>query len=689
MNLKREVCNIIRDDGHRSLANRIFSYGITTLIVINIVMVLLDLLEVIPESAEPIFFYAELVTVVVFTVEYILRLWTADILHSRMRPSLARLKYATSPMAIVDVLAVLPFYLPFAFPVNMTILRLLRLLRLLRVMKLNRYSDTKTAEVVLATIKESIVLVDTSHNFMSANNAAIELFPALKNAKKYSPITQAETWPSELLDIDNNDMGRSIDFSMGDKHYKADITSVYDKDKLLRYIIIIHDVTSAVLQERAEKERVKSTMELIHVMKNYGEGNFDCETRKYEGDWAWANEALSGLRVNIINVLKDINNLAKNASEGNFNMKVDESKFKGSWAELVRTLNDLIAAVETPLSEIEHNVVLMSEGNFSPLTGDYKGQFDTVIKACNRTNEITLSYIKEIAKVLGEVAQGDLTASVKRDYIGSYAPIKTALNTILNSLNTTMNDIQSATGQVVEGAGQISQNAIQLAEGAINQNAEIQGLIAAMETIDKRAKESAASATAANQRAESSTAAAKQGEEVIQSMHTSMDKVKESSNDISKLNKVISDIAFQTTLLALNASIEAARAGEQGKGFSVVAEEVKNLAGRSRKSTDSSTEIILANQQSADNVWLAAKDVSEAFASIADNISQMSEIIATIVEKSEQQADSISIVHAGIGEISKVVQDNSVAAQDSADASRELNAQAEMLKQLVSFFKLK
>jgi len=260
--IKRYICDIVRDDGHRSLANRIFSSFVTTLIIINVVVVVLDLLEILPEGSSSVFYIIEAVSVAVFTVEYLLRLWTADILYPRIKPYKARLKYAFSPMSIVDLVAIIPFYLPMVFPINMTILRLLRLLRLLRILKLNRYSNTKTSEMILSSVKEAIVLTDSDGSFLSANNAAEVLFPSLKGMKKYSPISQAADWPDELIRIDEKTAKTSILFDMNDgcSHHKADISLIYDREKLLRNIFIIQDITETVLLERAEKERIQSEL---------------------------------------------------------------------------------------------------------------------------------------------------------------------------------------------------------------------------------------------------------------------------------------------------------------------------------------------------------------------------------------------------------------------------------------------
>ena len=261
MNVKRAVCDIIRDDGHSNLANRIFTRAITALIIVNVTMVVLDLLYVIPGRWEAAFHALEAVTVAIFTIEYAMRLWIADLLYPQVKPGVARLRYARSPMALVDMLAILPFYLPFALPINAVVLRLLRLVRLLRIMKLTRYSDAKTSKVVLESIKEAFVLIDAEHNFLTANEAANKMFPAIREMKKYAPITDVTNWPEQLTRIAEQTAEDSAQFVMGeDCHYKANISKIYDREKLLRYIILIQDITQVVRFERAEKERIATEL---------------------------------------------------------------------------------------------------------------------------------------------------------------------------------------------------------------------------------------------------------------------------------------------------------------------------------------------------------------------------------------------------------------------------------------------
>jgi voltage-gated potassium channel len=139
--LKTGVYNLIRTDDTNSFWANIFDGFIIFLIVINILLVILDTFSGFPTFVLRIFKYIEVFSVISFTIEYALRIWTADLISPELKPFKARFKYALSFMAIVDLLAILPFYLPFLFKVDLRVLRMIRLLRLLRILKFNRYTS--------------------------------------------------------------------------------------------------------------------------------------------------------------------------------------------------------------------------------------------------------------------------------------------------------------------------------------------------------------------------------------------------------------------------------------------------------------------------------------------------------------------------------------------------------------------
>jgi len=345
-------------------------------------------------------------------------------------------------------------------------------------------------------------------------------------------------------------------------------------------------------------------------------------------------------------------------------------------------------SVERPLAEIERNAVLMSEGDFSVLDDSYlKGRFKAVGNACNLANMHIREVITEISDVLGKMAHGDLTASIDDEhYMGEYAPIRDALHIILKSLNFTIADIQTAADMVSSGAEQISTSSANLAGGAVVQTAAIEELMASIELIHKDALQANESAKTANEATDVSQRFIGSGTESVGLMVETMNRIKESSNSVSAIISTITSIAFQTNLLALNASVEAARAGEHGRGFSVVADEVRTLAGRSQNSAADTEIIIQEDKKIADEGIKVTQSVVEAFDLITANIAEVAGLIQGIAAISEKQLESVLAVNTSMSEITRVVNDTSAAAEESAAASEELNQQAEMLRQKVAFF---
>jgi len=171
-------------------------------------------------------------------------------------------------------------------------------------------------------------------------------------------------------------------------------------------------------------------------------------------------------------------------------------------------------------------------------------------------------------------------------------------------------------------------------------------------------------------------------------MLMAMVQIKESSKGISKIIKVIQDIAFQTNLLSLNAAVEAAHAGQYGKGFGVVAEEIRSLAARSQQSSVETTALIedsISRVESGANI---AESTSQSLDTIVESASDVLEIINNISSASKDQAEAIAQFSNGLETISQVVQSNSTISVETATASEELSSQAELLQQLVAFFRL-
>ena len=466
--------------------------------------------------------------------------------------------------------------------------------------------------------------------------------------------------------------------TLGDIDYRVD-ESKYENS--------FREVVEAV--NRLQNATFNDRMALEAIFVELTQGNFDVAIDDRPGKKMRLRLSLRELTARLKEICETVTFFANSASEGQFDVSVNTSKFSGSWAELMNTLNGLMKAIEEPLCALENNVILMSRGDFSDLEGEFTGHFKVLKEACNLTNKITKAYIDEIAHILGRMAQGDLTAGANQDYIGDYEPIKTALNEILDSLNVTMEGIQVATGQVVLGAQLISKSSMQLAEGSHRQTTAVENLSHAVSSVHEKAMQTRTNATQAQESTQRSQDSAVAGEGIVMSMAENMNKIKESNESVSNIINVITSIAFQTNLLALNASVEAARAGEHGKGFSVVADEVRTLAGRSQQSASDTSGIISENTNSVEEGARAATDVVQAFAAISANINEINSLVSQITDVSSEQLKSIATINESVEEISKVVIDNSAMAQESASAAEELNSQADVLREKVEFFRLR
>lgn len=292
----------------------------------------------------------------------------------------------------------------------------------------------------------------------------------------------------------------------------------------------------------------------------------------------------------------------------------------------------------------------------------------------------------ELLTVLEKMVKCNLAVSMTGDYQGDYKTMADQLNAALSTYNDLLYDINKMAKQVLAGTKEIAQSAQELSGHTAEQASAIEQLNVSMNGISSKVRENAESAARASSLAVGAKGTAVTGNDEMKEMLVAMNEIDASSENISKVIKVIDDIAFQTNILALNAAVEAARAGEYGKGFAVVAEEVRNLAGRCANAAQETTHLIEGSLQRVEHGTGIANRTSAALSEILENNTGVDSLVEKIAGASHQQAQDISQIKQGIEQVSGAVQLNSATSETSAVTCRELTGKAETLKGLIDKF---
>ena len=301
-----------------------------------------------------------------------------------------------------------------------------------------------------------------------------------------------------------------------------------------------------------------------------------------------------------------------------------------------------------------------------------------------------LSMIKRLSyygKCLEEISNSNLSGEINT--VSSEDTLGSALVNMQDTLNCVFENLTSVSHQVAMGAKQLAGGSQGLAQGSTQQAASVQQLSGSISEIAQKTKENAKKAERAATLASTIKSNAEKGNHQMNEMISAVREINQAGQSISKVIKVIDDIAFQTNILALNAAVEAARAGQHGKGFAVVAEEVRNLAAKSAEAAKDTGGLISNSIEKAELGSRIAGDTAASLTEIVSGINESSQIVSEIAKSSEEQSIGISQINSSIDQVAEVTHQNSATAQESAAASQEMNGQSSLLDELISQFKLK
>ncbi len=382
-----------------------------------------------------------------------------------------------------------------------------------------------------------------------------------------------------------------------------------------------------------------------------------------------------------------------------------ESDFTGAMTTMIRqfVIWDIIAVIAALIiamlfaNSMSKSVLTVKNAMLSISQGDLscsltktkrKDELGVLQNTAASLVEMLQHIIGEANQILGSIAHFDLTTGEMNSYPGAFNGLADSVNAIRQMLTRMIIDIQSSSANVKSGSSQLAEATQLLSEGTVSQTSSIEKLVMDMNNVVDSINQNSENGNLINERLNTLDAKIQDSSQQMEHLLRIVDQIEEMSSDIQKIVGTIDSIAFQTNILALNASVEAARAGENGRGFAVVAEEVSSLASRSSDASKKTGELIEKCITGIAQAKESADVTASALESIVTDSAEIARSFDSISETTREEARKANSIRMEINNISDVVQSNSSTAQETAASTEALSQQAQTLEAMTSRFRV-